>query len=530
VYQEEAMNVQQYPSPACWLSTLIVLVLLGAVPAVLAQAAETEPNDTCLTANAFGEVGLPFTVDGELEAASDPPSDVDFYRFQAEPGATLEVTLQGQSSGNGTLGDPYLGFFDDGCMLVAANDDHMNLDSRLIILVPDSGDFVLAATGCCDSGFTGEHSYNGTYLLTLSSFAAINSIFGQVVDADTQEPLEASVELYACEDQDDPETCYHSVASTYTYDGTFSFTTDYGGSPLAVGSYLVRAYVFGFEGQTGVFTVGEGDSYDVDNIEIAVPPNIGSIIGRVVDAGTGAGLSGVDYPYTWVELQQCQQDEEGSVWCYSISGASADGTGNFSFVPGYPGQMPAGDYKVLVYAQDYVTGEGTGIPAVEADEHRDVGDIRLEPHPIRLSVVTPCENLPTTGGFCRFSVRVTNRARTQINGATWSLVSSESTGSLAGSTQFQTAHPIYLVLSPGMSHVVRFHFYVPATVPDGAWICARTLFGENPIQPFFNTLVETGFCIEKGMNGFSSVPKKEVHKILREQKRPQEGFLHPRHK
>jgi hypothetical protein len=77
--------------------------------------------------------------------------------------------------------------------------------------------------------------------------------------------------------------------------------------------------------------------------------------------------------------------------------------------------------------------------------------------------------------------------------------------------------------------MVNFEFYVPPTVPTSS-ICAYTLFGEDPKQPFFNTLAETGFCIQKGMNGFSLVPKKEVQTILREQKRTYDGFHHPRHK
>jgi hypothetical protein len=528
VYQEEAMNVQQfrqYPSPVWWCSTLIALALLGAAPAAFAQ--DEEPNNSCQTANAFGVVMLPFSVAGEL-TASESTSDIDFYRFEAEPGASLEVTLAGAFNGQGTLGDPFLGFFDDGCIPISYSDDYLGLDSRLIITVPDSGGFVLAATGYPDRGFTGDHSYDGTYLLALDSYSAINSISGQVAEAETGEPLGAYVYLYACDDPADPETCNDWVAYTATHDGAFRFITDNFGSPLAVGSYLVRANYFNFEGRAGPFRVEEGVSYDAGTIEIAIPLNIGSISGRVVDAGTGAGLSGVDYPSAWVELRQCQ-GENGIARCYHITMTTPDGTGSFSFVPQYPGQMPAGDYMVLAHAQDYMTGEGTAVLAVEAGEQRYVGDIPLEPYPVQLSVSTPCENLPTTGGICRYSVRVANRSRTQRIGATWSLVSG-STGSLAGLTQFQTAHPIPLVLPPGTSREVRFQFYVPPTVPDGAWICPRTLFGENLIQPFFNTLADTGFCFEKGVAGFTTIHEKAIQEIRREQRRPMGGFQHLKQK
>jgi hypothetical protein len=100
------MNLRKHhPSPR-WSVILTVIALFGTAPMILAQ--EVEPNNICEDTPDFGEVTLPISISGELT----PAGDIDFYRFQAEPGTTVEVLLQGEDSGNGTLSDPYLGFFD----------------------------------------------------------------------------------------------------------------------------------------------------------------------------------------------------------------------------------------------------------------------------------------------------------------------------------------------------------------------------------------------------------------------------------
>ena len=155
---------------------LMIFVLMGMAPLVLAQAQEdSEPNNSCENAQNFGQVELPFIVEGNLDE-----NDVDFYRFQAPGGvAFIQVDLEGQAIENGTpISDPLLGFFDSDCNLIAYNDDYLSLNSRLIIEVPSDGVLILAATLCGDFSFTGNHGGQGTYQMTLSRFAAIGSISG----------------------------------------------------------------------------------------------------------------------------------------------------------------------------------------------------------------------------------------------------------------------------------------------------------------------------------------------------------------
>lgn len=116
----------------------------------LAYGQDTEPNNPCASAQVLGPVALPFVQEGELVDLDPDPDDVDFFRLAGTPGAIIRVDLQGATTGAGTLGDPFLGFFDSACTLLSFNDDSGTLNSRLIITVPADGVFVLGVTRCCD--------------------------------------------------------------------------------------------------------------------------------------------------------------------------------------------------------------------------------------------------------------------------------------------------------------------------------------------------------------------------------------------
>jgi hypothetical protein len=180
---------------------LVLGVVLGLCSPVYSQ--EVEPNNTCPTAQNFGSVDLPFTLDGSLDSTPESP-DIDFFRFTGTPGSVVRVDLEGQATGKGTLEDPLLGFFNAGCNLIALNDDFGTLNSRLVLSIPANGVFILAATSFPDFGFLGGGV--GTYQLSITPFAAIGSISGRVVDAVTGDPLPgdtdafAFVQLLRCED------------------------------------------------------------------------------------------------------------------------------------------------------------------------------------------------------------------------------------------------------------------------------------------------------------------------------------------
>jgi hypothetical protein len=193
---------------------------IGYSSQALAQAVETEPNNTCPGAQNIGPVDLatPFTVTGSLDTPPDVP-DVDFFRFEVTPGEIVRADLEGL-----TLGDPFLGLFDPppDCNLLKFNDDFNGLNSRLGFVVRD-GVFVLAASSFFDDDFNGDGCCSGTYQLTIASIGLIGSIAGRVVNAVSGEPLRgdappfAFLELFRCESSTKPndgEECLEFVNST----------------------------------------------------------------------------------------------------------------------------------------------------------------------------------------------------------------------------------------------------------------------------------------------------------------------------
>ena len=83
---------------------LVALILLGAghIPLTFAQGVEAEPNHPCTSAQDFGAITLPFTVNGSLDSIPASP-DVDFFKFTGTPGTSVRADLEGL-----TLGDPFL--------------------------------------------------------------------------------------------------------------------------------------------------------------------------------------------------------------------------------------------------------------------------------------------------------------------------------------------------------------------------------------------------------------------------------------
>lgn len=181
---------------------------------VASTATETEPNNTCSTAQDLGAPSLPLSLAGSLDGVPYPGGDVDFVRLAATPNASVRVDLEGQGTGKGTLGDPFLGFFDSGCNLLATNDDGGgNLNSRLDITIPSDGIVILAATRCCDSGF--DQGGGGTYELTITEIVPpANDGFGNATGISAL-PFSEVVDI--------------SVASFETGEPTPSCTSPYGG-------------------------------------------------------------------------------------------------------------------------------------------------------------------------------------------------------------------------------------------------------------------------------------------------------------
>jgi Bacterial pre-peptidase C-terminal domain len=256
------------PLKALVLVMLVLGSVFGNIPMVFGQGLEEEPNNTCPTAQNFGAVALPFTVNGSLDSTPESP-DVDFFKFTGPPGALVKVDLEGESTGKGTLGDPFLGLFDSACNLIAVNDDSFSLNSRLVFAIPADGVFILAATLCCDSDFIGGGI--GTYQLTITRFTAIGSITARVVDVLTKDPLPGDTEPFAvarllrCEDFG----CLDVNAQSADSQGRVQFSFDSSGLPLEVGTYQVVAFANQYqEGQTHPFGVAGGENRNIGHVPL----------------------------------------------------------------------------------------------------------------------------------------------------------------------------------------------------------------------------------------------------------------------
>ncbi len=201
-----------------------------------AQGKKEEPNDTCPTAHDLGAVTLPFTLNSSLDGTPFPNGDVDFFRFEGTPNTVVRVDLEGQSTGKGTLGDPFLGFFDSGCNLITANDNGGDgLNARLAITIPADGVFVLAVTQCCDGGF--NQGGNGSYQLTIQEILPPpNDDFANAT-AILALPFSDAVDISAASIEASEPT-----PSCATFNGPVSRTAWYSFTPTATGS--ISASIF----------------------------------------------------------------------------------------------------------------------------------------------------------------------------------------------------------------------------------------------------------------------------------------------
>lgn len=261
----------------------------------------------------------------------------------------------------------------------------------------------------------------------------------------------------------------------------------------------------------GSFLGGGIGTYQL-SVNYFVP--VRSISGRIVDAVTRQPLAGNTEAFGFVRLLSC-----GPFGCQDINSQPSGSDGRFVFTRDVSGQLLSpGTYQIIATANEYEAAQ-TDPVEVFAGEDRNLGDVALQPFPVRFSDIKACNDVPPQGGKCRYSVRITNRLATSLAGAAWSLVGSSGTGSFADFTTFQTDDPKKLMLGSLESKVVRFEFDVPATVRAGASICTQVFIGDDRREPFFNTVGQRSlFCISKSFDPastFSVLPSKEAQKNFR---------------
>ena len=491
-----------------------ILGLAGALSSV-AWAQETEPNHPCENAQDIVVTGLPVSVRGALTPAPGV-ADVDFYRFDLMPDESVQADLEGAPTGQGTLGDPFLGLFDSACGLVAVNDDSGTLNSRLIFDVPEDGIVVLGVTACCDGAF--EVGGEGSYLLSLNRLAAIESISGRIVDGSTGTALSgqdfpfASVQLLRCNAFGCGEFVGFQQADV---DGRFNFTNDQFGSVLSAGTYQVQASAAGFEGlSTAPFDVSESMALDLGDLPLSQLRLIGTIVGRVVDAVTGDRVTGFMPPFAVVFLERCENDA-----CFAVAAANPDLEGRFNF-DGPVFSIPPGTFRLRGFADDYRESVSTEF-VVGAFEDVDTGDFPLTPFPIQFGTVEECQ-VPPGGGMCEFSITASNRGPGRYRGEAWAIVDLFTPGA-SRNTRFQVGNvgatnpmPQRINLKQGERTTLGFRLEIPVTALEGTVVCVTITVGRDP-DPQFNTQGDRFIsCAVKSAGEFEALSKREGRQRYRE--------------
>jgi hypothetical protein len=237
---------------------------------------------------------------------------------------------------------------------------------------------------------------------------------------------------------------------------------------------------------------------------------IGSITGFVTDAVTGKPVRGDQLPYAYVGLLYCTQ-----FGCSGVNDQAAGQDGRFTFTSDYNGApLRVGNYLVAVSADQYEPSE-VEVLNVGDGEHRDLGNLPLTSYPVRFSDFVGCE-IPSEGGLCEFSVKITNGLSRRFSGKAWSMIHADGTGALINFTHFQTDSPLDVSLDPGKSRTLRFRFRVREPVADGALICGTVFVGQNPSAQFTTLGRADLFCAVKGSNGFTLMSAQDMHSHMQQ--------------
>ena len=267
------------------------------------------------------------------------------------------------------------------------------------------------------------------------------------------------------------------------------------------GIFVVAATAYPDFGFTGI---GSG-SYQ---LTVSPPQFIGSIGGVLTDSLNGKPLRGDATPLAFVRLLRCD-----TFGCNDVKSQNTASDGSFHFETDFNGNaLRTGNYMIFAFADQYQNRQTEMFTVGEAEAY-DAGKLALDSYPIRFSDTQVC-SLPSKGGVCDFSVKITNGLARKFSGKAWSIIDGNNIGSFTNYTSFQTAAPLDVSLAPGKNMVLRFRFTVRGSVLDGVYICANVLAGENP-DPFFHTLGQRFlFCFTKGSNGFTLMSEQEMQSQL----------------
>lgn len=362
--------------------------------------------------------------------------------------------------------------------------------------------------------------------IALTQRRPIGAISGRVVDSRTGEPLTGGgLALQECDDFD----CGATVASISPDDqGGFRFEENSIGVPILSGSYRVAYSSFPAYSQSfsAVFTVEPGQSVDVGDLLGERLPALGSVSGRLVDAVTGEPLPGDGEVGAMISLTRCEE-----FGCFASSGAMfVDSVGRFVILGIEPFSVIApGRFAINFSGTQYISGQTAPFDVAE-DQDLDLGDIPVQPFPLRMLQGSTCADIPADGGRCRHSLRVINGQTTTEDIQVWSTISVTNPASAFNNSIFQPESAERVRLRPGQSREIRFSVMVPANVPAATVSCVSYYLADDTRGFYFQPLnTRSGFCFVKEHDGSFRMVDAEEGRLLAEGVRgPAQGGGRPR--
>ena len=115
---------------------------------------EDERANTC-------SIGIDQTKSGRINYESNPNGDLDGYYVNLVSGKTYVIRVNGKSTGNGTLVDPYLELIREDNTVASNDNGGQGLNSKITYTPTTTGDFLIQVS----SSVAGER---GTYTVTVT--------------------------------------------------------------------------------------------------------------------------------------------------------------------------------------------------------------------------------------------------------------------------------------------------------------------------------------------------------------------------
>jgi hypothetical protein len=305
------------------------------------------------------------------------------------------------------------------------------------------------------------------------------------------------------------------VGSVYSdASGRFTITSDSVYPPLYNDSYRVSITAYTYSAYVGTnFEVGPGADVDLGSLQLTPLPTIGSVSGQLVDGFSRKPIAGDSEPYPQITLVKCNVGDCGLFTSFASPGSD----GRFSFTPQTAlSLLEPGSYQIYVFADQY---EFLTSPvfSVGADQHLDLGQIALQPYPIRLVNPLGCTSIPASGERCDYSVQVVSSLKRRAGYQIWSTISASGPGTAYGLTTFQPQAARQISLRPGQAQTVRFRVDVPASVPGGTSFCVNVYIAADQRGFFFQPVNQRQlFCASKDASGAFRQLSEEEGRQLRQ--------------